>query len=43
MYNCQCLFEIENNLPRTKYCFVACKDQQMILKSKFEDQLKKHI
>lgn len=24
---CQCLYEIENNLPRTKFCMVPCKGQ----------------
>lgn len=31
MEYCQCLFELENNLPRTKYCFVACTNQRTIL------------
>lgn len=25
---CQCLYEIENNLPRTKFCMVPCKAQR---------------
>jgi hypothetical protein len=29
--HCQCLHEIENNLPRTKFCFMACLDQRKIL------------
>lgn len=31
MYGCQCLYEIENNLPRTKFCFVPCHAQRMQL------------
>lgn len=33
--HCQCLYEIENNLPRTKYCFMACHDQHMILHERY--------
>lgn len=29
--HCQCLYEIENNLPRTVFCFMACPDQFLIL------------
>lgn len=25
---CQCLYEIHNKLPRTKFCFVACSAQR---------------
>lgn len=28
---CRCLHEIENNLPRTQHCFMACSDQHEIL------------
>lgn len=28
---CQCLHEIENKLKRTKYCFVPCSDQRLII------------
>lgn len=31
MPHCQCLYEIENNLPRTIHCFMACHDQHQIL------------
>ena len=24
---CQCLHEIENNLPHTKFCFIPCRAQ----------------
>ena len=43
--HCQCLYEIENKLPRTKFCFAACNDQWKILnerekaKSKNDDTL----
>jgi len=33
---CTCLYEIENNQPRTKYCFMACPDQWYILKQREE-------
>lgn len=29
--HCQCLYEIENKLPRTKFCLTACRDQWDIL------------
>lgn len=32
--HCQCLYEIENNLPRTQFCFMACSDQYEILKQR---------
>jgi hypothetical protein len=28
---CQCLHEVENNLPRTKRCMMPCLDQLKIL------------
>lgn len=28
---CRCLYEIENKLPRTKFCHHACRDQIKIL------------
>lgn len=31
---CQCLFEIENKLPRTKFCFKPCEAQRQIRKIK---------
>lgn len=31
---CQCLHEIENGLPRTQFCFVACSDQRQILRER---------
>ena len=34
--HCQCLYEIENNLPRTKFCFCACPDQWQILNEREE-------
>ena len=27
--HCQCLYEIENKLPRTKFCRVACLVQKL--------------
>ena len=34
--HCQCLYEIENKLPRTIHCFVACQDQFQILREREE-------
>lgn len=31
---CQCLHEIENNLPYTKKCFIACEGQHRILRER---------
>ena len=31
---CRCLYEIENNLPRTQHCFVPCQDQIKILEQR---------
>ena len=31
---CQCLFEIENGMPRTKSCIKPCKGQKEMLKDK---------
>lgn len=31
---CQCLHEIENNLPRTISCFITCEDQHRILRDR---------
>ena len=31
---CQCLYEIENKLPRTKFCFAPCPDQRRILENR---------
>lgn len=28
---CRCLYEIENKLPRTMFCFMQCEDQIEIL------------
>lgn len=28
---CRCLYEIENNLPITQHCFMACDAQYRIL------------
>lgn len=28
---CTCKYEIDNNLPRTKFCFVACAAQRQQL------------
>lgn len=36
---CSCLYELENGLRRTKYCFVACSAQKQILKER--EELKK--
>lgn len=30
--HCQCLYEIENKLPQTRFCLVACHDQLEILR-----------
>lgn len=32
MSQCQCLHEIENNLPRTKFCFIPCAAQRLLRK-----------
>ena len=34
MNHCQCLYEIENQLPRTKFCFAPCSAQRKILRSR---------
>lgn len=34
MPHCQCLYEIENNLPRTQHCFMPCSDQYEILRER---------
>lgn len=39
--HCQCLYEIENNLSRTKFCFRTCKDQREILKQREETKKNK--
>jgi hypothetical protein len=39
---CQCLHEIENDLPRTKFCFMACRDQGMIMHKRYVAELAKH-
>ena len=31
---CQCLFEIENGMPRTKRCFAPCSGQKEMLREK---------
>lgn len=31
---CKCLYEIENNLPRTQYCFMPCIAQGRILEKR---------
>jgi len=31
---CQCLYEIENGMPRTKFCLVPCSDQKEMLREK---------
>lgn len=31
---CTCLYELENKLPRTKHCFVACSAQLEILEAR---------
>ena len=31
---CQCLFEIENGIPRTKFCLVPCNNQKEMLREK---------
>jgi hypothetical protein len=38
---CQCLYEIENNLPRTQYCFVACPEQFKIMRIRAEKEKSK--
>ena len=30
--HCQCLYEIDNKLPRTKFCMVPCADQRLIIR-----------
>lgn len=35
---CRCLHEIENKLPRTKYCFKSCSDQHLILEGRKKQQ-----
>lgn len=32
--HCQCLYEIENRLPRSMFCFLSCKAQREILKER---------
>ncbi|PCJ55976.1 MAG: hypothetical protein COA79_20415 [Planctomycetota bacterium] len=32
--HCQCLYETENNLPRTRRCFATCQDQFKILRGR---------
>ena len=41
--HCQCLYEIENKLPRTQHCFAPCHAQFEILKQREEqaDLMKK--
>ena len=34
---CQCLYEIENGLQRTKYCIMACAEQIEILRQREKD------
>ena len=36
-FYCQCLHEIENGLPRTKFCFLPCHDQRQILRERKEE------
>lgn len=36
---CQCLHEIENKLPRTKFCFIACREQRMIMHERYKAEL----
>ena len=31
---CQCIYEIENGMPRTKFCMVPCSGQKEMLKEK---------
>lgn len=31
---CQCLYEIENGMPRTKFCLAACSAQKEMLRDK---------
>jgi hypothetical protein len=31
---CQCLYEIENGMPRTKFCLKPCSGQKEMLKEK---------
>ncbi len=31
---CKCLYEIENNLPRTQHCFVPCLEQIEIMEER---------
>lgn len=33
---CQCLHETENNLERTKHCFMPCENQHTILTERVE-------
>jgi hypothetical protein len=34
---CRCLYEIENGLQRTKFCFRACNEQKEILRQREKD------
>ena len=39
-FHCLCLHEIENDLPRTKFCFKACSDQFEILAERKKSEIK---
>lgn len=36
---CQCLYEIENKLPRTIFCFMPCNDQHEITKQREKEKI----
>jgi hypothetical protein len=40
---CQCLYEIENKLPRTKRCFAPCQAQKRILRERFVKNINDEI
>lgn len=39
---CKCLYEIENNLPRTMFCFMPCRDQEEIMRQREEAEKRKN-
>ena len=37
--HCQCLHEMENELPRTQHCFMTCTAQHAILHKREQDKI----
>ncbi len=35
---CRCLYEIENELPRTQFCFMPCRAQDEILRERMKQE-----